>query len=166
MQATRLEAEVAALFDRWRRPLLGYVIALSLPLHDGEEVVQEVFLSLFQHLNRGKSRENLQGWIFRVGHNLALQRRCGRRRLEYVEQDYLNQVEDAAPNPEQAFATKQRQARLLAVTAALPEQDRCCLYLRAEGLRYREIAEVLGISLGSVAMSLGRALERLQRADR
>ncbi len=48
---------------------------------------------------------------------------------------------------------------------AMPEQDQCCLSLRAEGLRYRDIAEVLGISLGSVANSLERALSRLARAD-
>ena len=54
---------------------------------------------------------------------------------------------------------------LLAVVQALPEQDRRCLYLRAEGLRYRDITEVLGMSLGAVAQSLARSLERLHRAD-
>jgi RNA polymerase sigma-70 factor (ECF subfamily) len=54
---------------------------------------------------------------------------------------------------------------LLAVLRALPEQDQYCLYLRAEGLRYREISEVLGISLGTVSNSLGRSLGRLGRAD-
>ena len=59
----------------------------------------------------------------------------------------------------------QRQHRLLAVVKALPELDQCCLSLRAEGLRYREIAEVLGISLGAVANSLEKSLSRLNRAD-
>ena len=59
----------------------------------------------------------------------------------------------------------ERQQRLLAVVRAMPEQDQCCLSLRAEGLRYRDIAEVLGISLGSVANSLERSLSRLTRAD-
>jgi len=54
---------------------------------------------------------------------------------------------------------------LLSVVRALPEQDQCCLSLRAEGLRYREIAEVLGISLGSVAASLEKSLSRLTRAE-
>ena len=63
------------------------------------------------------------------------------------------------------MADLQRQNRLLAVVKALRELDRCCLSLRAEGLRYREIAEVLGISLGSVANSLEKSLSRLSRAD-
>jgi RNA polymerase sigma-70 factor (ECF subfamily) len=55
---------------------------------------------------------------------------------------------------------------LSAILRALPEQDRRCLYLRAEGLRYREVGEVLGMSLGSVAASLERSLARFQRADK
>ena len=162
-----LAKEVETLFDHWRAPLLGYVATLRLPIEEGEDIVQEVFLSLFQHLRRGKSRENLRGWIFRVGHNLALKRRegMGRYVVQQHEPNDLEHVGDPAPNPESAVASKQRQARLLAVVGALSEQDRCCLYLRAEGLRYREITKVLGISLGSVAVSLGRSLDRLRTAD-
>ena len=155
------------MFDHWRAPLLGYVITLRLPIDEGEDIVQEVFLSLFQHLRRGKSRENLRGWIFRVGHNLALKRREGlcRHVVQGPAPGDLEHVRDPAPNPETAVAMKERQVRLRAVVAALSEQDRCCLYLRSEGLRYREIGQVLGISLGSVSVSLGRSLERLRNVD-
>ena len=49
------------------------------------------------------------------------------------------------------------------VVGALPEQDRRCLFLRAEGLRYREIAETLDMSLGAVSISLARSLARIAR---
>jgi RNA polymerase sigma-70 factor (ECF subfamily) len=52
----RLQKEVVALFDELREPLLRYLASFGLALPDGEEVLQEVFLSLFQHLDRGKSR--------------------------------------------------------------------------------------------------------------
>jgi RNA polymerase sigma-70 factor, ECF subfamily len=51
------------------------------------------------------------------------------------------------------------------VLQALPERDRCCLGLRLEGLRYREIGQVLGMSLGAVSISLTRSLARLMRAN-
>jgi RNA polymerase sigma-70 factor (ECF subfamily) len=54
---------------------------------------------------------------------------------------------------------------LQAVVRALPENDQHCLRLRSEGLRYREIATVLGMSLGAVSISLTRSLARLVRAD-
>ncbi|HXY79048.1 MAG TPA: sigma-70 family RNA polymerase sigma factor, partial [Candidatus Bathyarchaeia archaeon] len=72
---------------------------------------------------------------------------------------------DPAANPEERLLSTQRQQRLWAVMQALPEQDRWCVYLRAEGLRYREIADVIGISLGAVSNSLARSMERLMRAD-
>jgi RNA polymerase sigma-70 factor (ECF subfamily) len=69
------------------------------------------------------------------------------------------------PNPEEHFAGVQRRERLLAAIEALPELDRCCLYLRAEGLRYRQIAEVLDISLGGVSELLGRTLARVSKVE-
>lgn len=162
-----LEEEVAALFDQWRNPLLRYVLSFGLTMHDGEEVIQEVFLSLFRHLRLGKPRQNLRGWAFRVAHNVAL-KRCYRNReavLSAPDEAAAARYPDPAPNPEEALVTRQRQKRLLAVVSAFPEQDRCCLYLRAEGLRFREIAEALGMSLGAVSLSLARSLAKLARAD-
>lgn len=157
------------LFEELRDRLLRYLLVLGLSVHDGEEIVQESFLLLFQHLRRGKSRQNLRGWIFRVARNLALKQRTANqirlRRTVDFDETLPEQQTDRNPNPEEQLQTRQRQRRLQAVVRALPEQDQSCLCMRAEGLRYREIAEALGISLGSVAASLARSLEKLGRAD-
>lgn len=159
---SKLEEEVVALFERHRSGLLRYLLSSRITMPDAEEIVQEVFLALFGHLRRGKSRANLHGWIFRVAHNLALKKRVRlQKETAYEPEEQI----DAAPGPEEQLADSQRQDRLLAVVKALPEVDQCCLSLRAEGLRYREIAEVLGISLGAVANSLEKSLARLSRAD-
>jgi len=159
---SKLEEEVVALFEQHRSPLLRYLLSFRIAPPDAEEIVLEVFLSLFQHLRRGKSRANLHGWLFRVAHNLALKNRFKAQRLSpAAPEDQM----DRAPGPEEQLVEVQRQGRLLAVVKALPELDRCCLSLRAEGMRYREIAEVLGISLGAVANSLEKSLSRLSRAD-
>jgi RNA polymerase sigma-70 factor (ECF subfamily) len=50
------------------------------------------------------------------------------------------------------------------VVLALTEQERQCLFLRAEGLRYRQIAEILGVSVGTVSILLARSLDKLKRA--
>ena len=156
---SELEQEVIELFDALRNPVLRYLLGIGLGIHDAEEIAQEVFLALFQHLRAGKSRRNLRGWVFRVAHNLGL-----RRRERSKESGEMPLVADPSPNPEAQFANAQRQVRILAAVGALPELDRACLDLRAEGLRYREIAQVLGISLGAVSMSLARSIARLTRA--
>jgi len=151
-----------------RNPVLRYLMGIGLPVEDAEEIVQEVFLALFQHLRAGKPRSNLRGWVFRVAHNLGLKRRGTAARAGLTNAaagDESSAITDPTPNPEDQMANAQRQARLLAVLNALPEQDRACLHLRAEGLRYREIAEVVGISLGAVSASLTRSMARMARAD-
>jgi len=163
-----LEEEVVSLFEQLRTPILRYLLSFRISVPDAEEVLQEVFLALFRHLRQGKPRANLQGWIFRVAHNSAL--KCRLRTRRYADRfSYAPGVSgvmaDPGPDPEESLVVRQRQQRLLAVLHVLPEQDQCCLSLRAEGLRYREIAEVLGISLGSVAASLEKSLARLTRAE-
>lgn len=166
--ASPLVEEVVSLFDQLRDRLLRYVMSFGLPIADGEDIVQEVFLALFRHLQQGRSRRNLRAWAFRVAHNQALKRRgqvrAGVQQLPDEGTPAADSVPDTSPSPEDQAAGNQRRQRVLAVVSALPEQDRRCLTLRAEGLRYREIAEVLGISLGAVSLSLERSLARLARA--
>ena len=167
-QPSEIEREVVRLFEEFRTPLLRYTLSLGLPLADGEEITQEVFIALFRHLQLGKCQRNLRGWIFRVAHNLALKRRQTNHRLQdrgHSEGLMAEQHLDSSPNPEEQVLSTDRQRRLLAVFEALSEQDRACLRLRAEGLRYRDIARVLGISLGAVSISLTRSLARLMCAD-
>jgi RNA polymerase sigma-70 factor, ECF subfamily len=164
-----LEHEIISLFDLLRAPLLPYAVSLGLSIHDGEDIIQEVFLALFHHLKEGRSRSHLRGWVFRVTHHLALKRRTkNQSRYRQGEGDCLcaDECSDPSPGPEEQLLFSERQANLLAAVRALPERDQWCLRLRAEGLRYREISEVLGVSLGSVSNSLARSLARLERMDK
>jgi RNA polymerase sigma-70 factor, ECF subfamily len=162
------EREVMSLFDRLRSPLLRYTLTFGVQTHDAEEIVQEAFLSLFRHLQLRRSQRNLPGWLFRVVHNLALKDRYAKQRrsslFEYSETVADVHI-DPLPDPEQIVSFAQRRSRLLAVVDAMPETDQRCLFLRAEGLGYREIASVVGISLGSVSISLTRTIARLARVE-
>jgi RNA polymerase sigma-70 factor (ECF subfamily) len=156
--------EVLLLFDSCGPGLIRYVRSLGVEPAAAQDVTQEVFLALFHHLRLGRPRDNLRGWLFKVAHNLALKHRQKTKRRDaglVFDADLAALVVDPSLDPEQRLAEEERQARLRAVVRVLPERDRQCLSLRAEGLRYRDIADVLGISLGSVAKSVSRSLARL-----
>jgi RNA polymerase sigma-70 factor, ECF subfamily len=170
LKPSPLEEEVVNLFDQLQDRLLRYLLSLGLSASDGEEVIQETFLALFLHLQRGKPRHNLRAWIFQVAHNLALKQRNTALRnrqslVEYGGVSAENAFVDRTPNPEDQFAWNERRRRLFGVWQALPEQDRRCLVLRAEGLTYREITQILDMSLGAVSLSVGRSLARFARAE-
>jgi RNA polymerase sigma-70 factor (ECF subfamily) len=158
---------VLALFDRCAPQLLRYVTSLGLNAAETEDVVQEVFLALFRHLRLGRDASNLTGWLFRVAHNLALRQRhkIRRRAHDSRAEAVLRRQIDPAPDPETRLAQSERRRRLQAVVDALPERERRCVFLRAEGLSYRDIGAALCVSLGTVAKSLTRAMTRLANAD-
>ena len=158
-----LKEEVLSLHEVYRQRLFRYVASLGLSSSDAEDVVQETFLALFRHLRADRPRTNLAGWLFRVAHRTALKRRVANRsEVNSAADDFhLTRLTDLS-NPEEQVLFDEDQRRLQRIFKVLPELDRLCLQLRAEGLKYREIANVLNISLGSVCNSLERSMSRLR----
>jgi RNA polymerase sigma-70 factor (ECF subfamily) len=157
--------DVALLFGELRRPLLRYLLSLSLSPAEAEDIVQEAFLRLCQQFTAGPCF-NVRAWIFRVSHNLALDqhRRRGRAPEALDHDEFSNPavvLTDSCATPEQQAIDRQRAQRLHEALLRLPIHQQHCLHLRAEGLRYREIAEVLGAGTSTVADWVQAALERL-----
>ncbi len=168
--AAAVQAEVLELFDSCAPGLHRYIQSHGLTAEAADDVVQEVFLALFRHLTLGGERTNLRGWVVRVSHRLAIKHRQRLRRRTRHERPWLPHLDDAAvgpdTGPEARLTAGRRGRRLRAAVKALPARDQQCLFLRAEGLRYRDIAATLGVSLGTVAKSLARAVMRLSNAVR
>jgi RNA polymerase sigma-70 factor (ECF subfamily) len=165
-----LRERVVRLFDELRDPVFRHLIYLGLHPEEADEVVQETFLRLYKHLLANGGEENLRGWIFKVAHNVSEDRRKGRKYLSAIDPErWRSAVEsrpDLGPTPEEALLRQERVYWLRTQVAALSPQQQQCLHLRVEGFRYREIAEILGISISTVAEMLRRAVTRLNRESR
>jgi RNA polymerase sigma-70 factor, ECF subfamily len=148
-------------FTELRKPVCRYLLAMGLAAPEAEEVVQETFLRLCQHLDSERPRDNLRGWIFKVAHNLARDEHRRRRRQpsESLESEMSNP--DPQATPEQRLIAHERTVRLAKAMARLPRHQQECLHLRAEGLRYREIADVLGAGVSTVAEWVRDAMKTL-----
>jgi RNA polymerase sigma-70 factor, ECF subfamily len=154
-------SEVTILYRELRKPLLRYLACLGLTTDEAQDVVQDAFLSLQRHLASNGTQENIRGWLFRVAHNQARNRQTSyhRRFGEPLDSEMDFLAGDATP--EQRVLEKEKLQRLAAAIRMLAEQERECLLLRAEGLRYREIGEVLGIATSTVADTVERAVKKL-----
>jgi RNA polymerase sigma-70 factor (ECF subfamily) len=154
-------SEVTTLYRELRKPLLRYLVCLGLTSDEAQDVVQDAFLSLQRHLASNGTQENIRGWLFRVAHNQARNRQTSyhRRFGEPLdgETDFL--ADDATP--EQRVLEKEKFRHLAAAIRLLAESERECLLLRAGGLRYREIGEVLGIATSTVADTVERGIKKL-----
>jgi RNA polymerase sigma-70 factor (ECF subfamily) len=132
---------------------------------EADDIIQDTFFRLFRTVQAGVKVENLRSWLFRVAHNLSqnLQKRERRLVSETAEEGHSSPLEkqDSAPSPEELYIHKEQLLLLDRAVSRLPKVQQECLHLRAEGLRYREIAEILGISVSGVGELLKRAVVRL-----
>ena len=155
------ECEATQLFRELRKPLLRYLVCLGLSPDEAQDVVQDAFLSLHRHLACGGSQANIRSWIFRVAHNAARNRQSRyERRFAAPLEDGLGLVLDKA-TPEHVVLEKEKFRTLRKAIRLLTESERECLLLRAGGLRYREIGEVLGLSISTVGDIVERAIRKL-----
>jgi RNA polymerase sigma-70 factor (ECF subfamily) len=161
-------ARTVALFRELRQPVGRYLASLGVNPPEIEEVVQEVFLRLHRHLASGHGgTQNLNGWVFRVAQNLVRDRRRGwhGRNVDSIE-DRPEAAMASAPGatPEERVLHLEKVQRLRSAWQTLPELHRRCLQLRTEGLRYREIAAALDVSVTTVADLIRNSLAQLGRA--
>jgi RNA polymerase sigma-70 factor (ECF subfamily) len=161
--AGSLHSELERIYVETRSSLCSYILYLGAPAEQAQEITQEVFLRLYQTMLKGTPIENLRAWLFKVAHNLGLKVRHRERSLRAVSPDW-NQFSSPIESSEDLLISRERNNRVAAAMESLSPQQRHCLYLRSEGLRYREIAEVIGISQSSVNEFLRRAIARLAEA--
>ena len=158
-----LQAQVAQLFEECREDVYRYLLTLGLDGARAQESTQEVFLRLYKALKKGEQIQNPRGWIFRVAHNYGLKVRA-RQATEYsIEPDFDSLAASAARSPEGELIERERMMRFHRAVENLSEQQKRCLFLRMEGLRYPEIGSALGISTSAVGEFLRRAMARLRK---
>jgi RNA polymerase sigma-70 factor (ECF subfamily) len=158
-----LQDEMAQLFEEMREGVYRYALSLGLYPPQAQEATQEVFLRLYAALKRGEAIQNRRAWVVRVAHNLGLKVRAQQTSQPPFESNIERLLADPELNPEQSLLERERLLRFHRGVENLSEQQRRCLHLRLEGLRYPEIAAVLGISASAVGEFLRRAIVRLRK---
>lgn len=175
-----VENSFEQLYKHFHPRLTGYLSRRGLPPAACEELTQEAFLRVFNEIGALQHRQAFTSWLFMIVKNLynnELRRQGTAKRdarevpleeeLGSGEEDRRNAAPalvDGAPSAEEEIERRERSAQLRAAVATLPPQMRRCVFLRVyQDRKYREIAEVLSISIDTVKAHLGQAKTRLQR---
>jgi RNA polymerase sigma-70 factor (ECF subfamily) len=153
------------LVTRYQRRLYWSCLRLLADPDEAEDAVQEAFVRAYAHLREFDSSQRFYTWIFSIARNLCLNRLRSRRLWRLMS--FSRHEAPAEPRAaEQADA--QAEARELAEALsgclqALPRDQRECFELRhAEEFSYQEIADVLGVPIGTVMSRLSRARVRMR----
>lgn len=148
-------------YDREHLPLRRYLKLTGVNESTAQEIVQETFLRLHRHLRADGDRTNLRAWCYRVAQNLARNEQAAARQKRWapLEEDM---VQEAVPTAESQLLIREREEKLRKAIGKLSAAERECLMLRSQGLKYREIAAVLDISISTAAENVQRGLQRLK----
>jgi RNA polymerase sigma factor (sigma-70 family) len=134
--------------------------------HDAEDLTQEVFVRVFRSLS-SYSPGTFEGWLHRITTNLFLDmaRRRQRIRFEGLGEETAARIRGAEPTPAQVFDDRHFDGDVQAALKALPPEYRAAVILcDIEGLSYEEIADTLGIKLGTVRSRIHRGRAQLREA--
>lgn len=151
-----------ALVERYRERVIGVVYRMCGDMQLAEDAAQDAFVRAWQQLPRYQPRAPFQSWLYRI----ALNRATDVLRADHQTED-VDGLPLAAPElePEAAAERNALHAQVRQAVLALPEASRSVLILREyEGLAYKEIAETLGIPLGTVMSRLNYARGKLREA--
>jgi len=163
--ASPLQDQVAELFVDLRDDVYRYLLTLGLYPPQAQEATQEVFLRLYVTLRRNVEILNPRAWIFRVAHNYGLKVRARENSALTYDPQIETRLRDPGASPEMSLIERERAVRFNRAIENLSEQQRRCLFLRLEGLRYPEIAATLGISASTVGEFIRRAIARLKKVE-
>lgn len=161
---------LGVLMERHKAPMYGYLLRLTGRPDAADDLFQEVFLKLVKNPGAYNEREKLRAWLFTVARNAAMdyfRRETARGEIPLEgDADKPGPADFTAspePGPEQALYNKTLGERIDAAMGCLSADQREVFYLRQYSeLSFREIAEMLGLPIGTVLARMSRAAALLR----
>jgi len=149
------------LYDRHARALFAFIRRHLADAHEAEDVLHETFLVMLRERDAGRAAVSLRAWLYQVARNQCLNRLRSRRRGARA-------LEAAAPEaptvalPDAALLAREAAERLRLAVARLPTGLAEVYTLRASGMSYEELAQVLAVPIGTVKSRIHEMVSRLR----
>jgi RNA polymerase sigma-70 factor (ECF subfamily) len=169
------EQEFERLFERYSQPVTYFFARRGFTPEECSDLTQETFLGVYKGMDRFRHDAKVETWLFTIAANIwrneLRSRSAEKREGQLVPLDA--EREDSAPGPVEVVAegdgplegllSREDLRRVREGLEKLPPQMRRCLVLRIDGeLKYREIADLLGISIETVKSQIFQARKRLE----
>jgi RNA polymerase sigma-70 factor (ECF subfamily) len=153
-----------AIVDRYERRVYAVAMRMCGEIEDARDVTQDVFLTALRALKTFRSEAKLSTWLHKLAINASLDHLRRRRRRNARPLEEAHALVDPARGPDERAADAERAAAVRRALAAVSPEHRAVVVLHdLQGLEYAEVAEALGVALGTVKSRLHRARLELAR---
>jgi RNA polymerase sigma-70 factor (ECF subfamily) len=163
---------LGVLVARWERPLFRFAYRLLERREDARDICQETFLRILKKSDRFQEGARFSTWMYQIALNLCRDHRRKKRRWGILVTEERNASSETAPeierfpspdDPSEAVARRERRAAVVRALDRIPSEQREVLVLKEfEGLKFREIADILGCPESTVKSRMYYGLSGLK----
>ena len=166
--ARRAKGGCAASFEllvrRFQVPLLRFLNRRTRCDADAEDLLQDTFVRAYQRIGRYDDRWRFSTWLYTIAHRLAMSHHRRQKKTTPVREQDVSRLRDSPPDPHEQLAGRESRERFWEAAARVltPEQLAAAWLYYVEGLKTRELVQVLGKSWVGVKTTLFRARRKLE----
>ncbi|AYN04720.1 MULTISPECIES: RNA polymerase sigma factor [unclassified Flavobacterium] len=151
------------LVSNYQKPLYGHIRNIVLDHDDAHDVLQNTFVKVFRHLNKFKGDSKLFSWVYRIATNEALTFLTQKAKLSGITSEELQNKTIDNLQADTYFDGNEIQIKLQKAIVLLPEKQQLVFKMKYfEELKYEEIAEILGTSVGALKASYHHAVKKIE----
>lgn len=149
------------IIEKYKEPLYGIILRMTRNPHDAQDLVQEVFIKVYERLGQYEEKGSFKSWFYRVATNHCMDQF---RKKRLVSSEMTDNLIVNEQHPEVIFLKKEKERRLEKLIATLPEDERLIILLRyRQELTYEEISDSTGYPLSTVRNKLHRAKKKMRK---
>lgn len=153
---------VSEAMRRFEGPLLRYAASVTGDAELARDVVQEAFIKLCE-ADRGKIDSRLAPWLYTVVRNRAINVRRKEARMAPLLEGQAEALANGQDGPVEVAEKREAHRLVSGALRQLPgNQQEACRLKFQNGLTYREISEIMGVSLGTVSNLIAQALDAVR----
>lgn len=166
------------LVSRYQNRLYNAALKILGSSEEAEDVVQDTFMKVHENMDKYRQHASFSSWVFRIANNLCMDTLRKRRRKfrlfllfdpqaekeeDHIDHNKVTQIADDGIGPEERLDLREEGEVVLSSLQQLPRLQRTVLVLRdVEGFSYEEIAEIIGVSVGTVRSRLYYARTKMK----
>lgn len=149
------------LMEVYQKPLYAHLFKMLNNYDDADEALQNTFIKVYQHVHAFRHESKLFSWLYKIAHREALYLLSSRKRRNYSPIDEIDS-EIFGTSSQSILNANQIQRKLEQAIEALPEKQKQVFQMKYyEQLKYEEISEILGTSVGALKASYHHALKKI-----
>jgi len=156
-------AGVSLFIQQFQKPVYYYIRRMVLSHDDADDLTQSVFIKAWKGLDGFRGDSKLSTWLYRIAHNESVSFLRSSKRMMDVDAADMEHALGAALQADVLYSGDEIQAKLQTAIALLPEKQKSVFLMRYyDELKYEEMSEITGTSVGALKASYHHAVQKIE----